>query len=232
MRAHHLCSIAALAGALVSSSAHAAVVAPVQLNPGATVSSLPNGFSSGDGISETKPYDTTQNYTFDDGLSLELRARVIDYADAPSSIHPGLYFDYEIKVLTGSIDAFGVDGWSGTKTSVKICGITGCGGSGAEGVAPTSVSRSSDGNELTWDFDDLAAGEHSANLQVFSSASRFVDPPAFFKDGDGNTFSVETVGPLQSTVPLPASAPMFGTALTLLGAAGFGLKRKRLAAAV
>lgn len=34
-----------------------------------------------------------------------------------------------------------------------------------------------------------------------------------------------------SSVPLPASAPMFGAALLALGAVGFGLKRKKAAAA-
>src|SRR4051794_40990645 len=46
---------------LASSQALAAVVvAPVDLSPGLTVSPLPNGFSSGDGIPSNKLYDQTQ----------------------------------------------------------------------------------------------------------------------------------------------------------------------------
>jgi hypothetical protein len=229
MRSHHVALMIMLAAGGGSATAQAAVVAPVELSPGQTITSLPNGYSSGDGISEFTPYDQSQSYTFSDGLSLTLRARVISYADAPSAIHPGLYFDYEIKVQSGSIDAFSVGGWSSTSTDVKICGIAGCGGSGANGVAPTSVSRSINGSELTWNFDGLMADEHSANLQVFSSATDFVDPLASFKDASGNTFSVDTVGPLP-TVPLPASASLFGGALLALGVVGYGLKRKMVAA--
>jgi hypothetical protein len=189
------------------------------------LSSLPNGFSSGDGISETKPYDKSDAYTFNDGLSIVLRARVIDYADRPSTVHPGLYFDYELSVLSGSVDSFSASGWAGTTTFVKVCGIALCGGSGANGVAPTDVSRSSNGDVLTWNFNNLTAGQHSANLQIFSSATAFVDPLAFITDGSGNTFSIETVAPMPS-MPLPSSAPLFGAAVIGLGVLGYRLRRR------
>ena len=76
--------------------ARAAIVAPGLLSPGGTIIPLPNGDSSGDGIPETKPFDQTENFSFSDGLAGALRQRVISYSDAPSAIHPGLYFDYEI----------------------------------------------------------------------------------------------------------------------------------------
>ncbi|MCW6513153.1 VPLPA-CTERM sorting domain-containing protein [Lichenifustis flavocetrariae] len=218
--------------------AHASVilVPPVVLSPGETLSSLPNGGSSGDDVHHEVIYDNSENYIFDAGLlDFTLRARVIHYDDqGPDSImhlHPGLLFDYEIQVVSGSIDSFGVIDWSKTDTSVKVCGISSCGGSGANGDLPTSVSRSLDGSEISWDFGNLTAGHHSANLQIFSSAAGYMDPPAFFTDGSGNTFSVETVAPSLSAVPLPASAPMFGTALIALGAVGFGMKRKAKATA-
>jgi hypothetical protein len=47
--------------------------------------------------------------------------------------------------------------------------------------------------------------------------------------GDGFA-SLELVSPTVGTVPLPASAPMFGAALLALGAFGYGLKRKKAAA--
>ena len=226
MQFQHALRAAGIAIGMLAGSAHAAVVAPIELDPGATLSSLPNGYSSGDAVPETKPYDDSKTYTFSDGLSLTLRARVIDYKDRPSANHPGLYFDYEIQVLAGNLNGFSVEGWSNTETFVKVCGIAGCGGSGANGVAPSSVSRSPDGNALTWEFVQLSAGEHSANLQVFSSATAFVDPLAHFTDESGNTFSVETVAPLISTVPLPASAPMFGSALLALASLGYVTTRK------
>ena len=41
----------------------------------------------------------------------------------------------------------------------------------------------------------------------------------------------EIRGNIVSTVPLPASAPMFGAALLAFGAVGYGIKRKKVAAA-
>ena len=48
---------------------------------------------------------------------------------------------------------------------------------------------------------------------------------------ESGVFTIGTSAPLVSTVPLPASAPMFGAALMALGAVSYGLKRKLKAAA-
>jgi hypothetical protein len=224
-----------LASALVAFQAYvtpstAAVVAPVSLSPGGTISSIPNGDSSGDNIAQTNPFDQTQSFSFSDGLAGTLRNRVISYADAPSALHPGLYFDYEITLTSGTVTSFSIDGYSGYSTSVKECGISNCGGSGANGVLATSVSRTADGNELTFDFGNpLTGGEHSANLQIFSSASLFQDPFAFFTDSNGNTFSVTAVGPAPA-VPEPST-----WAMMILGFMGVGFmayRRKQNGAAL
>jgi hypothetical protein len=77
------------------------------------------------------------------------------------------------------------------------------------------VSRSSDGDLITFDFgNDLTSGEHSANLQIFSSASLFRDPLAFLTDGNGEIFSLDTVAP---------AVPELSTwAMMILGFAGVG----------
>src|SRR5262245_16401689 len=96
----------ALATALVTSQfavASAAIVSPSLLNPGATISPLPNGDSSGDGIASSKLFDQTESFSFSDGLVGTLRQRVVEYSDAPSVLHPGLYFDYEIQLTSGSV---------------------------------------------------------------------------------------------------------------------------------
>jgi hypothetical protein len=166
--------------------ARAAVVAPGLLSPGGTIIPLPNGDSSGDGIPETKPFDQTESFSFSDELAGALRQGVISYSDAPSAIHPGLYFDYEIQLTSGSVSAITISGYSGFEAFVKECAISNCGGSGANGVLATSASRSSNGDLITFDFGTpLTAGEHSANLQIFSSASLFQDPVAFFTDTNG-----------------------------------------------
>ena len=204
------------------SPASAADVAPINLVPGSTVSPLPNGFSSSDEIPQTLLYDQSEGFSFADGLTGVLRDRVIQYSDAPSAIHPGLYFDYEVQLSSGSIAAITITGYSTFETFVKVCGISGCGGSGADGIAPTSASRSVDGNEIAFDFGDiLSAGQHSANLQIFSSASLFEDPIALLTDSSGNSFSINVVGP--RAIPEPATWTMM-----VLGFVGlFFMSRRR-----
>ena len=219
---------ALLAGSCIlamSATASALVVAPVELTPGATVSSIPNGFSSGDGVPATIPFNQTNAFSFSFGdsiLSGTLHERVIRYSDAPSTNHPGLYFDYEIALTSGSVSAFTLTNYSGVDTFVKECGIAGCGGTGANGVAATSASRSADGDQITWTFGNpLIAGQHSANLQIFSSANNYVDPPAFFLDGNGNSFTVDVVA------PTPAVPEASTWAMMILGFAGVGLMAYR-----
>ncbi|MBC9878977.1 PEPxxWA-CTERM sorting domain-containing protein [Bradyrhizobium sp. INPA01-394B] len=199
--------------------ANAAIVSPTLLTSGSTVSPLPNGGSSGDGIPETKLFDKTESFSFLDGLLAgTLRERVIRYSDAPSVLHPGLYFDYEIHLTAGSVAAFGINGYSGYQASVKECGISICGGSGANGVLATSASRSSNGNLITFDFaNTLLAGQHSANLQIFSSSALYQDPLAFFTSGDGGIFSIDAVAPAPA-VPEPST-----WAMMLLGFCSLGL---------
>jgi len=207
---------------LTVSAQASSVVAPVELDPGSSVSALPNGFSSGDGVSSTTLFDDTLGFSFINGPSGSLRERVIDYADTPSVNHPGLYFDYEIQLTSDSVAAFTITGYDTLQTFVKLCGISGCGGSGANGLAATDASRSSDGNQITFDFGTpLTAGEYSANLQIFASASSFIDPPAFFTDVSGNSFSIDVVAP---ALPEPST---YALMLAGLGALGFAARRRK-----
>ena len=215
--------------AVLTQASASVVVAPINLGPGSTVSPLPNGFSSGDGIPQTLLYDQSEGFSFADGLTGILRDRVIQYSDAPSALHPGLYFDYEVQLASGSITAITISGYSTFGTSVKVCGITGCGGSGANGIVPTSASRSVDGNEIAFDFGDiLAAGQHSANLQIFSSASLFEDPLALLTDSSGNSFSIDVVGPLATDIPEPATWAMMITGFVSV----FFMSRRRSSTSV
>jgi len=208
------------AAALFSSSSAFAVVAPVALAPGATVSSIPNGGSSYVGDEGTVPFDHTVTFDFDNGLlSGTLRERVIEYTQT-NVYHPygGLYFDYEITLTSGNVTGFSVPGYSPFEVAVKECGISSCGGSGANGVSAESASRSSDGNLITFSFDgDLIGGTHSANLQVLTNAHSFADPFATLVD-NGTNFYVPVITP----VPEPST-----WAMMLLGFAGIGFMAYR-----
>lgn len=68
----------------------------------------------------------------------------------------------------------------------------------------------------------LGSGSYLATVTGMGEFDRVV----FTSDG-ANAFEFAAVSP----VPLPASAPMFGAALVVLGVAGYGLKRKSKAAA-
>lgn len=207
---------------ILSSSAHAvAVIAPISLSLGETISSIPNGPSSSDDVPHTKPFDSTQAFSFA-GTTGTLRERVLDYSDRPSTNHPGLYFDFEITLLTGSISSLAISGYNSFTTSVKECGISVCGGSGANGVVATSVSRSADGDLISWVFGNLlTGGHHSANLQIFSNAPFYIDPPAFLIDGSGNSLTVEVASPA-SAVPEPST-----WAMLILGFGGVGFMSYR-----
>jgi hypothetical protein len=215
-----------LAAALVTfhvsvTPATAQIVPPVVLTPGGTVSSLPNGDSSSMSLPGTLVTDQTQSFSFSDGLTGSVFERVLSYSDAPSTDHPGLYFDYEINLSSGSLTAFSISGYSTLDTYVKECGIANCGGMGAGGVLATSAIRSSDGAVITFDFSSpLTAGEYSANLQIFANVSNYQNSLASFTDSSGKTFSIE--GALSPGVPEPST-----WAMMILGFAGLGFMAYR-----
>jgi hypothetical protein len=210
------------AAVLSSSSGECAVVAPVALPPGGTVSSLPNGYSSYPGDEGTLLFNRFIDFDFDDGLlSGVLRERVIRYQQV-NQYHPygGLYFDYEISLSSGDVAEFSVPGYAGVEVAVKQCGILGCGGSGSGGVSTTSASRSSDGNWVSFFFDgDLSGTAHSANLQLLTNACCFSDPYATLTNAAGDTFSVPVLTPV--AVPEPPTWAMLLLGFTALGFAGY-----------
>lgn len=72
-------------------------------------------------------------------------------------------------------------------------------------------------------FDVIGANENGSDFELNIATNNYIYCE------DCVTFKATEVG--VSAVPLPASAPMFGAALLALGAVGYGLKRKKAAAA-
>jgi hypothetical protein len=196
--------------------AKAQLVAPEVLDPGASVSPLPNG-PSGDGDHLIDiPH---QSFSFLGGPVGWLSESVVRYPDVVSPAHPygsGLFFAFAITLTSGDVAEFTAPGYAPFEVSVKECGLSICGGVGANGVLAESASRSSDGNDITFDFGSLAliGGTHSANLQLFTNAPSFSDPFGTLVNAAGNTFSIPIVTP---DVPEPST-----WAMLLLGFAGLG----------
>jgi PEP-CTERM motif len=203
-----------------------AVVAPIPLPQGGTVSPLPNGYSSYPADPGIVEFDRSVDFDFDNGLlSGVLRERVIRYSQR-NQYHPygGLYFDYEIALTSGDVTEFSAPGYAPYEVAVKECGISGCGGSGSDGVSAASASRTSDGNWISFFFDgDLSGSVHSANLQLLTNASSFVDPAdATLTNAVGDVFSVSVLTPAGAPVPEPST-----WAMLLLGFAGYRSRRTR-----
>lgn len=211
----------------IVSSAVAALVAPVALPPGATVTSLPNGDSSYPADPGVTLFDDTVSFDFDDGLlSGTLRERVLRYSQI-NEYHPygGLYFDYEIALTSGDVSAFSAEGYAPLEVAVKQCGISNCGGSGANGALASSAIRSADGDWITYFFDgDLVGGSHSANLQLLTNATSFIDPPATLENAAGDVFSLDIVGPAPVPEPTTWAMLVIGFA-SLSGLAWLGSRR-------
>ncbi len=212
---------ACLSGPLSESAL--AAVAPVALPPGGAVTGLPNGGSSYPGDEGVTLFNEVIPFAFDNSaLAGDLRERVIQYSQQ-NAYHPygGLYFDYEIALTSGDVTGFSATGWAGFEVAVKECGISICGGSGANGVSSTGATRSSDGDIVTFSFTpgDLVGGTHSANLQFLTNAFDFADPSALLINSDGQSFSLPLVG---AAVAEPSTWAMF-----LLGFAGVGFASRR-----
>jgi hypothetical protein len=221
------------AAALCASSSAFAVVAPVALPPGGTVSPLPNGYSSYPGDEGTLLFNEDIDFDFDGGLlSGVLRDRVIQYSQV-NVFHPygGLYFDYEITLTSGDVTEITVPGYAGYLVAVKQCGISGCGGSGSDGVSTSSASRSTDGDAISFFFDgDLSGTAHSANLQLLTNASSFTDPHATLVNAAGADFSVAVLTPSGPPVPEPSTWAMMLLGFAGLGYAGYRRARELRAA--
>jgi len=228
-RRYLIVAIILQASALFASPAKALIglTDPVVLNPGDTVNSLPNGYSSSVNDPGVTLFDDFISFDFTNGPVGTLRERVLQYSTTDSA-HPfgGLYFDYEITLTSGDVIGLTVPGYAGLDVAVKQCGIPGCGGSGANGVSVASASRTSDGNLITFGFgnDDLIGGTHSANMQLLTNAVSFVDPLGTLESASGDFFSVALIAP--NAVPELSTWAMMLLGFAGLGFAGYHRSRK------
>ncbi len=135
-------------------------------------------------------------------------------------------FDFEIY-------AFSLDGYAGWNTDVGYR----TDGSGDKG--PTSVSRSADGDRLTFRYDDeilinaFAPGVHEESLfpYIITDASNYeltgsMTIFGYEADDHSNTFQLTLTGlAVPSAVPVPAAVWLFGSGL--IGLIGIARRQKQ-----
>jgi hypothetical protein len=191
--------------ALFASSAGAITLTdPAVLNPGATINTVPNGESGNPNTLNTVGWQT---FTFSDGTSAQVGEWVRNYSTSGSSgpypYGSDLVFDYEVVVTSSSVTDLTVSGYSGIDVSVKTCTAI-CIGLSTGGTGVTGVSRSSDGDSISFSFAGLTGD--SGALQIFTNATQYQDPIATLVDGNGEVLSVDVAGPtLAAAVPEPAT---------------------------
>jgi hypothetical protein len=221
-------SIVALAAVLALSLAGANVAAaavvltnPTPLAPGQTLTNVPNGES---GTPNTLYTVGAQTLNFTDGTSATVSEWVRNYttigSSGPYPYGSSLVFDYEVVVTSGSITDLTVAGYAGLNLSVKSCTAT-CIGVSTGGTPPTGVSRSFDGDQISFSFAGLTGD--SGALQLFTNATLYLDPIATLTDGSGEVLSFDVAGPtLAAAVPEPST-----WAMIILGFASIGFMAYR-----
>ena len=110
-----------------------------------------------------------------------------------------------------------------------LCGIDDGGfcNNGDPNTAPVTVSRSSDGNVVTFNLPRVRPGENTVDLVIETDALSFVDPQGTFFGSSGGMGTALIFGPtgpsgIHATLPEPSS--WFG----LLGIVCVGALRRRL----
>jgi hypothetical protein len=191
-----------------------ALTNPLPLNPGDTVTPIPDGYSGTDFLVNPPPFFSIP-FDFDGGPSGTLGIFVDQYPPVVDLAHPfgsDYHFGYEITLTSGEVSSFSVDGYAPFEVAVKQCSLPLCGDPNARnGLEATEVSRTTDGDEITFSFSGLSgAGAHSAGLELFTNATSVADPQAFFEDSAGNLFSISVPGPIAS-VPESSTWAMLAT---------------------
>jgi len=205
-------------------------VVPAQLAPGSFITPVPNGPSFNPPIppgSWTVPLPATSfNFDFStqNGPAGTLTERIYQFSttDAAHPYGSGYVFDFILSLTAGSITQFGVGGYSPAGyspyllTSVDQCAFNGCINIPPNSLLATATgaSRSADGDQINFFFSDLTAGRTTGDLKIFTNATTFIDPPAFFYS-NGEKFTTEIFGPGVGAVPEPST-----WAMMILGFAG------------
>jgi len=186
---------------------------------GGIVSGGRYGFSPNQGLSLSSALSDTSNY------AIEMKLQITDSLSGYNKLidFQGLSSDIGLYELNGAIDFYTAGPVAGTVTLATdfIVGLARAAGSIEVFLNGTSLFTAADGgqaisllNVLNFFEDDTATGQREA----------FVGSVDWIRIHDSASTLGET--PSVSVVPLPASLPLFGTGLAVLGFLGWRRKHK------
>ncbi len=201
-----LAAVAAVSAGIGARPAAAQMPSPAILTPGQTVS-LPD-FPASASVVATQ-VETFGSSSGPDGTLTEYVVDNVEYSPYGPS---GLVFAFGLQVTGDNVAEVSLPGFAGFDTAVKTCNVAAC--VEGTGVAPTTASRSTDGDIVSFLWNMEFSGG-SSGFSVYTNATSYYDPPMIeIFDLDGNVSFAPTFLP---STPLPSSWLMLFSGLLVLG---------------
>lgn len=206
---------------IAQAAASASTLLPTILSPGTTVSPL---LDFDDLSFQNNPIITFTETPFGSSAPTGIFATIVGTSDLNPFGSADTVFDYGIAVITGDVVQLSVTGFGGFQAAVKMStdGLL---------VPALSVSRSSDGDTIVFDFAGIPGGgtvdsscgciptAQTGALDIYTDAPSFTDPLVTITDASGSTAQFATLGP--SAVPENSSMLTSAAGLILVFALVF-----------
>jgi PEP-CTERM motif len=213
-------SIVLVAMGLSTASGSATIIQPQPevITPGQTIISNIPDFR--DGVVPLLPAPFFAQFFFGSPSTPGPAGSLTEVVGNDSQVSPfgpgGTIFTYSLDITKGDLSSIAFTGNTGFSTAVKVCD-SGC--IEGNGPVPDQVSRSSNGDQITFSFATPLTGS-SGGFSIYTNATTYTDPPIFLTDSGGLTITLD--GAFGPAVPEPST-----WAMLLLGFSGIGVMAYR-----